>query len=206
MSKVRIKICGITSAAQASAAWTAGADAIGLMFYAPSPRHLEFHEARVIRQSLPPFITVVAVMVNPDADYVTAIIETVGVDRLQFHGEESDEFCKSFGLPYIKGVRVSRGIDLNKIEVQYPGCSAILLDTHIPDLYGGSGRSFDWQLANYGGNKPVILAGGLTSKNIPQALSVVTPYGVDVSTGVETDGVKDTLKIVEFCQNVQNFQ
>ncbi len=206
VSRVRIKICGITSKSIAGTACAAGADAIGLMFYAPSPRHLELDQAGEITRSLPPYVTSVGVVVNPEADYVTQIIRTAGVDQLQFHGEETDTYCQSFGLPYIKVLRVADDVDLLYAERSYPGACGILLDTHTAELYGGSGKSFDWNRVNYHGSKPVILAGGLTPENIPQALEVASPYGVDVSTGVETGGTKDPEKIAAFCHNIRKFE
>ena len=201
----RIKICGITDTSAALVASSAGADALGLNFYKPSPRFLEIDQALAIRHSLPPFVTSVAVMVNPNADYVREIIDRVQVDLLQFHGEEEDEYCASFGRPYIKAIRVSKSADLNSEENRYPRSSGVLLDTHIEDLYGGSGTAFDWNKAQYNGHKPVILAGGLNPENVSQALSVAQPFGVDVCSGVETEGKKDPEKITAFCSAVRKF-
>ncbi len=205
MSLPRIKICGITSESAASAATEAGADALGFIFYSPSPRHLEIERAAAIRQSLPPFITPVAVMVNPEAGYVAEIVNKVQVDLLQFHGEEEDEFCTSFGRPYIKAIRISKTVDPAIEENRYPHSCGVLLDTHIANVYGGSGKSFDWEQAHYKGSKPVILAGGLNPQNVQQALTISCPYGVDVSTGVETCGKKDIQKMIDFCKAVRNY-
>lgn len=199
----RIKICGITDTSAALVASNAGADALGLNFYKPSPRYLEIEQALAIRNSLPPFVTSVAVMVNPDTDYVREIIDRVQVDLLQFHGEEEDEYCASFGRPYIKAIRVSKSADLSSEENRYPRCCGVLLDTHVEDLYGGSGTSFDWTQAQHFGHKPVILAGGLNPENVSQALSVAQPFGVDVCSGVETSGDKDPEKIAAFCDAVR---
>ncbi len=200
--RTRIKICGISTQDTAAVAAEAGADAIGLMFYPPSPRHLELDQAAVIRASLPPFVTSVAVMVNPEPDYVRGIIEQVGVDMLQFHGEESDEFCAGFGVPYLKAIRVEGDTDLATRERNYPRCRGILLDTFVSDRYGGSGERFDWELANFGGEKPLVLAGGLDPANVRDAVTRVRPWAVDVSSGVETDGAKDAGKIRAFCRSV----
>ena len=204
MSRTRIKICGITSPELATIACAAGADAIGLMFFDPSSRHLEIEQARAIRACVTPYVTSVAVMVNPDIDYVRAIINQVGVGQLQFHGEEDNAFCESFGLPYVKALRVAEDTDLKAAERKYPGCSGILLDTHLPGLYGGSGKTFDWNKARFGAEKPLILAGGLVAKNVAEAISTTRPYGVDVSSGVETNGIKDPAKIRQFCANARN--
>ena len=201
--RTRIKICGMTDPDAARIAAAAGADAIGLIFYEPSHRHLSLDQAAAIRGSLPPMVDSVAVVVNPDPDYVRAILERVGPSMLQFHGEETDEFCAGFGLPYLKTVRVSGQTDPAPRERDYPRCHGILLDTFVPDKYGGSGVRFDWSRADYGGTKPVILAGGLDVDNVREALETVRPYGVDVSTSLETGGVKDPDKIVAFCRRVQ---
>ena len=201
----RVKICGITDTSAALVASKAGADALGLNFYKPSPRYLEIEQAAVIRKSFSPFVTSVAILVNPDADYVREIISQVQVDLLQFHGEEDDEYCASFGRPYIKAIRVAHSLDLISEEDRYPNSSGVLLDTHVDDIYGGSGMSFDWEKVQYGGHKPVILAGGLDPGNVARALSVAQPFGVDVCSGVETGGNKDPEKIAAFCDAVRNF-
>ncbi len=201
--RTRIKICGITDLQAARAAVAAGADAIGLVFYEPSHRHLTLEQAFEIRASLPPLVDCVAVMVNPEPDDVVAMIQQVGPTLLQFQGEEPDDFCAGFGLPYLKGIRVSRTTDPAARERDYPHCQGILLDSFVPDQYGGSGHRFDWRRADYDGVKPLILAGGLDVDNVRYALEMVRPYGVDVSSSVETDGTKDSGKIMAFCRQVQ---
>ena len=200
--RTRIKICGISSTEIALHAAQAGADAIGLMFYAPSARHISIERACPVPAVLPSFVSSVGVFVNPDPEYVKQVLSSVKLDYLQFHGNEDAEFCRSFSLPYIKVLRVSESIDLKREEIKYPDASSVLLDTYSNTHYGGTGESFDWDKSRYGGNKPVLLAGGLTSENIADAIQAAVPYGVDVSSGVETDGVKDKLKITEFCNNV----
>lgn len=190
----------------AKAACAAGADAIGLMFYAPSPRHLEIEQAVEIRHAIPPFCVSVAVMVNPAAEYVKAIIDQTGVDRLQFHGEESEAFCSSFGLPWIKVIRVADDTDVIASAAQHTGAAALMLETHVPGMYGGTGERFDWKRARIDLDKPVILAGGLEPGNVAQAITEAAPYGVDVSSGVETDGAKDLSKIIDFCRAVRAVQ
>ena len=205
MPLTRIKICGITGISEALDACEAGVDALGFIFHPPSSRHLEIDQAAAIRKALPPFVTPVAVLVNPTREYADEIVHRVQIDLLQFHGEEEDEFCTGFDRPYIKAIRVTDSADLVQEEKRYPQSSAILLDTHSDTVYGGTGESFDWKRAQYGGRKPVILAGGLTPENVPQALSIAHPFGVDVSSGVETGGRKDSEKMFSFCSAVRSF-
>ncbi len=214
--RTRIKICGVTDPDTARAAVAAGADAIGLIFHPPSARHLQLAQAARIRRAAGPFVATVAVMVNPDAAQVDEIIAQVQPSCLQFHGEEPPDFCAGFGLPYLKAVRITgtgtgagtetgkEEADLPALESRYGSAQGILLDTHAPDQYGGTGVPFDWARARYGGRLPLILAGGLSADNVAEALAEVAPYGVDVSTGVETDGRKDPEKIRQFCQKVHN--
>jgi len=207
--RTRIKICGVTDAASATAAVAAGADAIGLVCYPPSSRHLELNQAATVAEAARaagPFIATVAVLVNPEAATVRSIIDAVRPTHLQFHGEESDDFCAGFGLPYIKGLRVKSGADLPAAAVKFPTARALLLDTHRDGVYGGSGETFDWRCAVHDGDaRRLILAGGLTVENVATAIAQVRPFAVDVSSGVEVDaevGRKDAGKIHAFCQAV----
>ena len=205
--RTRIKICGVMEPDSARVAVAAGADAIGLIFHPPSARHLELAQAAAICRAVAPFVSTVAVMVNPGEDQVRAIIRQVKPSHLQFHGEESVDFCAAFGKPYIKTLRVAKGADLHEelkaMVVRYQSAQGILLDTHAADRYGGTGTAFDWDAVRYEGEMPLLLAGGLTPENVAEALRRVVPYGVDVSSGVESNGVKDPHKIRSFCQNVQ---
>lgn len=200
--RTRIKICGVTDPNIARVAADAGADAIGLMFHPPSTRHLAFENAAVIRRALPLFVKTVAVMVNPTLEFVRSMIAQVAPDYLQFHGTEDADFCSAFGKPYIKALRVSADTDLARLEARYSSACSILLDTHVTGCDGGSGKVFNWQQANYGANLPLILAGGLTPENVGDAIKQTTPYAVDVSSGVERDGVKVREKIYLFCEKV----
>ena len=200
--RTRIKICGISSTDIAHHAALAGADAIGLMFYEPSSRYISIDLASTIPAVLPSFVSSVGVFVDPDPCFVEQVLSSVKLDYLQFHGDEEAQFCRSFSLPYIKVIRVRESMDLKQEEDKYPDASSILLDTYSERHYGGSGESFNWDKARYGGSKPVFLAGGLTPENIADAVKTASPYGVDVSSGVETNGVKDKLKITAFCENV----
>ncbi len=192
----------------ARVAVAAGADAIGLIFHPPSARHLELAQAAAICRAVAPFVSTVAVMVNPDEDQVRAIIRQVKPSHLQFHGEEPVDFCAAFGKPYIKTLRVAKGADLHEelkaVATRYQSAQGILLDTHAADQYGGTGTTFDWNEVRYEGEMPLLLAGGLTPENVAEAVGRVAPFGVDVSTGVESNGIKDPDKIRRFCQNVYN--
>lgn len=202
--RTRIKICGVTDPDLAGVAVAAGADALGLIFHPPSARHLELAQAAAICRAVGPFVATVAVLVNPAQEAVRAIIEQVNPSHLQFHGDEPAAFCAAFGKPYIKGLRVAPGVDLRDMEAQYPSARGILLDTHRPGVYGGSGAAFDWNQANYGARLPLILAGGLTADNVARAIAETAPFAVDVSSGVESDGRKDAEKIRRFCRAVGN--
>ncbi len=201
--RTRIKICGITRTADARAAAAAGADAIGLVFYPPSPRFLSAERAREIRDALPPFVQTVALFVNADAAQVSQVIGSVHPAMLQFHGEESPEFCRQFGLPYVKACRVKRGVPALEYLRPFSGAAAWLFDSYVPE-YGGVGESFDWSLVP-ATDKPVILSGGLSQANVAEAVRRVRPWGVDVSSGVESaKGIKDAGKIAAFIAEVRN--
>jgi phosphoribosylanthranilate isomerase len=203
-SRTRIKICGITRTADAAAAAQAGADAIGLVFYPPSPRFLSIERAREIRDALPPFVQTVALFVNPDAAQVAQVIGRVHPALLQFHGEESPEFCAQFGLPFVKACRVKQGVSALEYLRPFSRAAAWLFDSHVPE-YGGVGEGFDWSLMPVVTEKPVILSGGLASKNVAQAIRRVRPWGVDVSSGVESaKGIKDAASIAAFIAEVRN--
>lgn len=182
----------------------AGADAIGLMFYPPSKRNLTIEQAVSISRAIKPFVSRVGVVVNPEESFLTTVLDSIDLDYIQFHGDETAEYCRSFGRPYIKAVRVRQTLDLPSIENKYADAAAILLDGDAADSYGGSGQTFDWSTIKYQGRKPIILAGGLTPDNINRAIAITRPYAVDVSSGVETDGLKDAQKIASFCMNVLN--
>ena len=200
----RIKICGITRAQDGVAAAQAGADAIGLVFYPPSPRFLNVERAREIRDALPPFVQTVALFVNPDAAQVAQVIGRVQPALLQFHGEETPAFCAQFGLPYLKACRVSPGVDLLKYLRPFSTACGWLLDAHVEE-YGGVGASFDWSLVPPNLGRPLVLSGGLTRENVAAAVRRVKPWAVDVSSGVESaKGIKDAAKIAAFIAEVRN--
>ena len=202
--RTRVKICGITRREDALAVIAAGADAIGLVFYPASPRAVTASQATEIIAQLPPFITIVGLFVNEDAEMVAEITAQVGLDRLQFHGDETPEYCRQFDRPYFKVFRMREGIDLAKEAAKYNDASAILLDSYQPNIPGGTGETFDWQrIAMI--PQPLILAGGLSAQNVATAIDTAHPYAVDVSGGVElTKGIKDAAKIAAFMQEVTN--
>jgi len=198
---VRVKICGIRDEKTALAAVAAGADALGFVF-APGLRQVDRELVRVICSKLPPFVSRVGVFVNAPAGLVQKTAVYCGLDVLQLHGSETPEYCKQLKYKVVKAFRVRDAGFMEKIN--YYRCSAILLDTYVPGLAGGTGRSFDWRLARLPAlTRPVILAGGLTPDNVKQALAVAGPYAVDVSSGVESHGKKDFEKIRLFIQRAK---
>lgn len=203
--RTRIKICGITRVEDARAAAESGADAIGLVFYAPSPRNVELEQARAIVASIPPFVTVVGLFVNPTPVEVESVMRKCSLNLLQFHGDETPDFCGGFGLPYLKAARVRADADLVQYLSPYHAAQGWLLDAYHDRLYGGTGAPFDWKLIPRDLAKPVVLSGGLTPDNVGQAVRQVRPWAVDVSSGVEaTKGIKDAAKIAAFIAGVKN--
>lgn len=200
----RVKICGITRVEDASAAAAAGADAIGLVFYAPSPRAVEPARAAEIVRALPPFVTTVGLFVDAPAEQVRAVLEQVPLDVLQFHGDEPEPYCLQFGRPYLKAIRVRAGDDLNALASQWPSASGILLDSFKPGVPGGTGLTFDWSMIPSERSWSLVLAGGLDASNVAEAVSRVKPWAVDVSGGVEAaKGIKDANKINAFVHEVK---
>ncbi|GGK82703.1 phosphoribosylanthranilate isomerase [Amphritea balenae] len=201
--RTRVKICGITRYEDALAAVEAGADALGFVFYPPSPRYVTPEVAAQIIAQLPPLVTTVALFVNETADQVENIIKTAGIDLLQFHGDEAPEYCEQFSRPYFKALRMSPDIDVVAESERFTKARAILLDAYRPGVPGGTGEAFDWDRIPANLSKPLILAGGLDDKNVAQAISRVQPFAVDVSGGVEASkGLKDRSKITLFMKEV----
>lgn len=202
-ARTRVKICGITRVEDGGAACAAGADAIGLVFYPPSPRAVDIEQAVAIRRALPPFVTVVGLFVNATEETVVETTQRVHLDLLQFHGEETPPQCEGPGLPYMKAIHVDDDADLREASRRYASAKALVLDTHDDKLWGGSGRSFDWDLVPADIELPVVLAGGLTPANVADAIVRMHPYGVDVSGGVErSPGIKDAARIAKFIEEV----
>ena len=197
--RTRAKICGITRLEDALAAVEYGADAIGLVFYKPSPRYVSIEQAATISAALPPFVSVVALFVDPTQAEVNAVLSRVRIDVLQFHGEESEVACAQYSLPYLKVIRVKTDTNLIQYARAYGTAKALLLDTYSEHAVGGTGQVFDWSLIPNNLPVPIILAGGLTPENVNEAVKQVKPYAVDVSGGVETSkGIKNSVKIAAF--------
>jgi phosphoribosylanthranilate isomerase len=200
----RVKICGITRAEDALAAAHSGADAIGLVFYQHSPRHVSIEQAAKLAEVLPPFVAVVGLFVNADSSFVREVLAGVPLDLIQFHGEEAPEYCAQFGKPYLKAIRVKEGVNLLQCASDFPGAKGLLLDAHVEGVPGGTGKAFDWTLIPGNLSMPVILSGGLDAENVAAAIKQVQPYAVDVSSGVEAEkGIKDAAKIARFMQEVK---
>ncbi|MEH6388627.1 MULTISPECIES: phosphoribosylanthranilate isomerase [Pseudomonas] len=201
---VRVKICGITRVEDALAAAAAGADAIGLVFYAASPRAVSIEQARIIQQALPPFISTVGLFVDATAEQLREVLAQVRLDMLQFHGDEPDDFCRQFGIPYLKAIRVRPGQDVNAAAAQWPGACGILLDSYRPGVPGGTGEVFDWTMIPAERKWSLVLAGGLDTANVQQAITQAHPWAVDVSGGVElSKGKKDIDKINAFIREAK---
>ncbi|HWV14391.1 MAG TPA: phosphoribosylanthranilate isomerase [Cellvibrio sp.] len=202
--RIRIKICGITSVADAQLAATAGADAIGLVFYGPSPRAVTIEQAREIAYSVGPFVTLVGLFVDAEQDFIEQVLARVPLHLLQFHGSESQQFCELFQRPYMKAIRMRPELDLQQAIAGHPNAVAILLDAYRPGVPGGTGETFDWQRIPTNSALPLVLAGGLTPENIALAVSSTSVYGVDVSGGVESSpGKKNGEKIRAFIDNAR---
>ncbi len=200
-----VKICGVTRTQDALAAARCGAHAIGLVFYAPSPRYVEPDAAAAIVRALPPFVTPVGLFVDADEDEVRGVMARTKVQLLQFHGAETPEFCARFKLPYMKAVRVRPGVDLLQYAHDFAGAKALLLDAFKAGLHGGTGVSFDWGLIPPALPLPIVLSGGLTPENVADAIRRVKPCAVDVSSGVEAGkGIKDARKMAAFVKGVRN--
>jgi len=200
--RTRVKICGITRTEDAQYAIDEGADAIGLVFYQKSPRFVSNAQAAKISQHIPAFITRVALFKDAEQSFIESVLQQVEIDLIQFHGSEKTDFCEQFTLPYIKALGMKDpACDLDYLNAkasQYASAKALLLDGHAPGESGGTGETFDWaSVASV--VKPIILAGGLTPSNVKQAVSIVQPFAVDVSSGVESaPGIKDKEKIAAF--------
>ena len=202
--RTRVKICGITRTQDAVAAADAGADAIGLVFYPPSPRFLSIEKAIEVRDALPPFVQTVALFVNASRGEVDEVLARVRPSMLQFHGEETPAFCAGFSVPWLKACRVKEGVDLLEYFRSYAGAAGWLADAFV-DGYGGAGKTFDWSLVPAKRDRPLVLSGGLTMENAAEAVRRVRPWAVDVSSGVESaKGIKDAAMIAAFIQEVKN--
>lgn len=202
--RTRIKICGVTRIEDARCAVDLGVDAVGLVFYPKSPRAVSLHTACAIVHEIGPFVSVVALFLNPTQQYVRQVIDSVAVDLLQFHGNECPADCGVYGKPYIKAVPMGANAQPIIYAGTYPDASGYLLDSHVPGGPGGSGATFNWQFIPHDLRKPIILAGGLSADNVAEAIRMAHPYAVDVSSGVEVEkGIKDKEKMVRFVKEVR---
>jgi phosphoribosylanthranilate isomerase len=203
--RTRIKLCGFQTEDTVLAAARAGADAVGFVFYPPSPRNIAPAEAGRLARCLGAWQTPVALFVNPKPELVQSVIAEIPQVLLQFHGDESAEFCESFGRPFIKAIRMKAGVDLLVESVRFHAAQALLVDSWS-EAYGGTGHTFDWSLLPKPGElrQALVLSGGLDESNVAQAILDLKPYGVDVSSGIESArGVKSIEKIEKFCKAVQ---
>jgi phosphoribosylanthranilate isomerase len=201
--RTRIKICGFTRAEDAIFASALGVDAIGLVFYSPSPRNISIAQADSIVRKLPAFVSIVALFVNETEKLIRAVLDQIHIDILQFHGTEPPEHCRLYNKPYIKAVQMHSELNLVDFAAAYYDAAAILVDAYHPDAKGGTGHQFDWGLLPEGIDFPLILAGGLDAKNVSSAMSATNPYALDVSSGVEmTKGIKDPGKMKQFVEQV----
>ena len=201
---VRVKICGITSPGQATMAQDAGADALGLVIYPKSPRHVDIQKATEIRAVIGPQTNAVVLLVNADEATVRWVIAEVKPDLIQFHGDETPAFCQQFGFPFIRAIRMREGLDIDAEVSAYKAEGGFLFDAWSEDQYGGTGHQFDWNRLPSSRDYPLILAGGLTPDNVASAVTLVRPEMVDVSGGVESSpGVKDLAKVQAFISNAK---
>lgn len=204
LKSLHVKICGITNLADGKAAIAAGTDAIGLVFYASSPRAVTISQAREIALNLGAFTVVTGLFVDAEPEFVQSVLAQVPLGLLQFHGKEPREYCESFQRPYMKAIRMKPELDVQLAIAEYPTASAILLDAYRPGVPGGTGETFDWARIPQTTQRPLVLAGGLTPENVADAVRTTRVYGVDVSGGVESSpGLKDHDKITSFINNAQ---
>lgn len=205
---VKIKVCGITREEDAELLVGLGVDAMGFNFYEKSPRWISLEQARTLSAYVVGRVLRVGVFVNESRARVRELIDGVGLDVLQFHGAEDDADCASFGLPYLKAVRVRGPVDGVALQARFPNACALLLDTHVEDLPGGTGKAFDWSYWPETSNGKFMLAGGLTPDNVRGAIETVAPWGVDVSGGVEgtTRGQKDAERVARFVEEVRHVE
>lgn len=194
---VRVKICGITSVGDAQKAVASGADAIGLVFYPKSPRYVTIEQAADIARSVGPFVTVVGLFVNAEPVFIQQVLQQVPLHVLQFHGDEDDEQCRRYQRPFYKAVRMKEGLNVSATMAKYPSAIGFLLDAYRPGIPGGTGETFDWERVPQHSTIPLILAGGLNSVNVTQAVAATQVYGVDVSGGVESSPGQKSAKDIE---------
>lgn len=202
--RTRLKICGFTDVDSAVYAANLGVDAIGLVFYEKSARHVTIEQAVAITHALPPFASVVGLFVDASERSIRHILANVHLDYLQFHGDETASACRIYGKRYIKAIRMHANIDFDALVREYHDARGLLLDAYHPDANGGTGEVFDWRLMPTRCPLPIILAGGLTINNVKRAIQTTRPYAIDVSSGVEIEkGKKDIVRMTAFTKKLQ---
>ncbi len=211
VTRTRIKYCGITQLSDALEAVRLGVDALGFVFYPPSPRNIEIEKAAEIIRQLPAFVSCVGLFVDSSEEFIQQVLQSTAIDTLQFHGNESVEQCQAYGKPYLKAVRMKPGVDLAAVATEYASAAALLLDSYEKGVPGGTGKHFDWARVPVSLNKAVVLAGGLSVDNVAEAIQTVKPYAVDVSGGIElvlekiqSKGIKDAAKMAAFINEVNH--
>lgn len=201
--RTRVKICGFTRVEDAIQASYLGVDAIGLVFYSASPRNISIAQAAEIVKAIPPFVSVIGLFVDAETLFIREVLAKVSLDCLQFHGDEPASACRGYAKPYIKAIRVNQDTDFKALAVEYYDAAGLLLDAYDPQVKGGTGHAFDWNLLPEQYALPIVLAGGLTTANVGIAIQQYRPYAVDVSSGVESaKGIKDNVKMAEFLREV----
>jgi len=196
MNDIKVKICGIKDSESALVAEENGADYIGLVFCKKSKRCISINQAKKIIFDLKKKISVVALFSNDEESHIKSVINNLNIDIIQFHGDEIDSDCIKYNLPYIKGISASNN-KLNNLDEEFPNAKAFILDSHSDDGLGGTGRTFDWSNSTFETAKPIMIAGGLNCDNVEDAIKVFLPYGVDVSSGVESDDGKKNLSLIK---------
>ena len=202
---MKVKICGITDSENAKKIGQLSINAIGLVFYDKSPRAISIPQANKIIDSLPPFISKVGLFVNSKSSYIDQVLNSVNIDTIQFHGDESPSDCSQFQMPFIKAIRMREGTNLLKKAEEFSSAAGLLLDSFEEDSYGGTGKSFDWNLIRDNIDLPIILAGGLNKDNVISAIEKTQPYAIDISSGVELEkGIKDIEMVKDIIKLVKN--
>ena len=202
---MKIKICGLTDPENSKQIASLDIHAIGLVFFNESPRAVSIGQANEIIQELPPFINKVGLFVNASNNFVDQVLNSVNIDTIQFHGDESSSDCSQFQIPFIKAIRMREGTDLLIQAEEFSSAAGLLLDSFEEDSYGGTGKSFDWNLIRDRIGLPIILAGGLNKDNVISAIEKTQPYAIDISSGVELEkGIKDIEMVKDIIKLVKN--
>lgn len=202
--QTRIKFCGMTRLQDVQTAVGLGIDALGFVFVKASPRYIDIQTTQQIFEFIPPSINKVGLFMNPETSDVYKVLDSLNLNYLQFHGQEDEKFCSQFNWPFLKAIPMGSIVSVSEFCNEFPSATAFLLDSHVAGQMGGSGETHNWEKLPDDLEKPIILAGGLTAENVANAISVVQPYGVDVSSGIETSkGIKDPVKMKKFVKEVK---